>query len=120
MLAHELASKGSQVLCDKLFSALKHRIPRVECSMTKQWCALFESGRNRFAYVAHRKTSDSIQIWCAGDVDSLVKNKYLIVIPRNKIRGGWEENFPARFTVDSDTLIDPAADLLFSISYKKT
>jgi len=119
MSAHELASKGSQSLCNKLFDSLMRRIPRIERSMTKQWCAFFEKGNNRFAYVAHRKTTNSIQIWCAGDVDALINNKYLKVIPRTIIRGGWEENYPARFTVESADQIESAADLLYFISYKR-
>jgi len=118
MPAHDTASIGSRTLCDKLYAALMQRIPRLQRSMTKQWCALYETGGTRFAYIAHRKTSNSLEIWCSGDVDSLIKNSYMKVVPRSKIGAGWEDRFPARFKVDNETQIESAADLLYFISYK--
>jgi len=120
MPAHELASRGSKNLCDELYAALTRKIPRLQRSMTKQWCALHEAGGTRFAYIAHRKTTDHIQIWCAGDVDALIRNPYLRVTPRSKFREGWEDKYPARFTLAREDQIDAAADLLFFISYKKS
>jgi hypothetical protein len=118
MSAHSQASYESQHLCDKLFEKLIEYIPHMEVKRTKQWCALFVPGRNRFAYVSHRKRLSRIEIWCAGDVDELTSFRDLHVIPREEIRGGWEERFPARFTIDHDSDIPAACDLLFNVSYK--
>ena len=97
MTAHNLACTESKDLCDLLFEELQKQIPKLQRRETKQWCALFESGRNRFAYVSHRKQSGSIEVWCARDVDNLIAHTGITVSPRNKIRGGWEQRFPARF-----------------------
>jgi hypothetical protein len=118
MSAHSEASYESQHLCEKLFKKLLDYIPQIESKRTKQWCALFVPGGNRFAYVSHRKRLSRIVIWCAGDVDELTSFSALDVIPREKIKGGWEERFPARFIVDDEADIPAACDLLFNISYK--
>lgn len=73
MSAHSEASYGSQHLCQKLFDNLAISIPRLKRQQTKRWCALFEPGRNRFAYVSHRKRLSRIEVWCSGDVDKLTK-----------------------------------------------
>jgi hypothetical protein len=118
MSDHGSASDGSKIICEKLFNALRKRIPKLQRAETKKWCAFFEPGKNRFAYLSHRKTSSGVQIWCAGDLDLLVRNSFFKVIPRDKIRGGWEERFPARFYLDHEHQIDAAVSLLFSISYQ--
>ncbi|RQW86468.1 MAG: hypothetical protein EHM79_09680 [Geobacter sp.] len=118
MSAHFKASVESRNLCESLFLALKRKIAKLERGHTKQWCALYELGGNRFAYISHRKTDASIQIWCAGDVDALKKNPYIKVLPRDNIKKGWEERFPARFSIEKESQVQAAAELLFSISYK--
>jgi hypothetical protein len=118
MSDHSEASYESQQLCEKLFKRLLVYIPQIESKRTKQWCTLFVPGGNRFAYVSHRKRLSRIEIWCAGDVDELTSFSALDVIPREKIKGGWEERFPARFIVDDEADIPAACDLLFNISYK--
>ena len=117
MSAHSEASDNSQYLCQKLYEGLSKLIPELQRKQTKRWCALFEQGRNRFAYVSHRKKMSRIEIWCAGDVDELVSHSNIIVIPRDEIKSGWEEKFPARFVIDDDSDIPAACDLLFNVSY---
>jgi hypothetical protein len=118
MSAHSEASYGSQQLCEKLFKKLIGYIPQIERKRTKRWCVLFVPGGNRFAYVSHRKLLSRIEVWCAGDVDELTSFSALDVIPREEIKGGWEERFPAGFIVDDEADILAACDLLFNISYK--
>jgi hypothetical protein len=118
MSAHTEASYESQYLCEKLFEMLLSRIPQLNRKQTKQWCALYDFGRNRFAYVSHRKRLSRIEVWCSGDVDELKKYSSIDVIPRDEIRGGWEEKFPARFVIDDESDIPAACDLLFNISYR--
>ena len=118
MSAHSEASYGSQHLCEKLFQKLLDHIPQLEIKQTKQWCALFVPGKNRFAYVSHRKRLSRIEVWCAGDVDELTSFSRLNVMPREEIKGGWEERFPARFIIDDGSDISAACDLLVNISYK--
>ena len=118
MSAHSEASYESQQLCKKLLKKLLGYIPKIECQQTKRWCAFFVSGRNRFAYVSHRKRLSRIEIWCAGNVNELTSFSALDVIPRKKIKGGWEEKFPARFIIDDESDIHVACDLLFKVSYK--
>jgi hypothetical protein len=118
MSAHSEASYKSQQLCEKLFKKLLGYIPQLESKRTKQWCVLFVPRGNRFAYVCHRKRLSRIEVWCAGDIDELTSFSALDVIPRDEIKGGWEERFPACFIVDDEADISAACDLLFNISYK--
>ena len=118
MSAHSEASFDSQNLCRKLFEALFLYIPKLQIKQTKQWGAFFEPGRNRFAYISHRKQLPRIEVWCAGDVDKLKRYTSLDIIPRDEIRGGWEERFPARFVIDDETDIPTACELLFNVSYR--
>ena len=118
MTAHSEASDGSQYLCQELYEGLLKLIPELQRKQTKQWCAFFEQGKKRFAYVSHRKRMSRIEIWCAGDVDVLVSYSNLDVIPRDEIKSGWEEKFPARFVIDDSSDIPSACDLLFNVSYR--
>jgi hypothetical protein len=118
MSAHSEASSESQYLCQELFKGLSEIIPELQRKQAKQWCAIFQQGGNRFAYVSHRKTLPRIEIWCAGDVDELITYSNIEVIPRDKIKGGWEERFPARFVIDDESDIPAACDPLFSVSYQ--
>ena len=60
----------------------------------------------------------TIEVWCAGDVDELIAYPKIDVIPRDVIRGGWENRFPARFVIDDASDIISACELLFNISYR--
>lgn len=118
MSAHKGACGESQQLCQLLVEELRRQIPKLHCRETKQWCALFEPGRNRFAYVSHRKTSGAIEVWCAGDVDALLAHGGAAVVRRAVIRGGWEERFPARFFLRTSRAIRGACTLLYEVSYR--
>ena len=117
MSAHLSASIESQNLCQKLYDRLQTKIPSLKRTQTKRWCGLYEPGRNRFAYISHRKTISRIEVWCLGDIEDLQRNARLNVIPRDEIRRGWEERFPARFFIDQESNIETACDLLYRISY---
>jgi len=117
MSDHIEASLGSKNMCQKLFDCLAEKIPNLKRSQSKNWCGFYQAGRNRFAYISHRKQSSDIQIWCSGDVEDLLNESRIEVIPREEIKSGWEEKYPARFYVKSDLDIDPACDLLYKISY---
>lgn len=117
MSAHELASVGSKNLCDLLIKELQKKIPQLECARSKNWCGIFEPGKNRFAFISHRKKQNKIEVWCAGDVDDLTVPASINVIPRDKIRPGWEELYPARFFIENDSDISAASELLYRVSY---
>ena len=117
MSAHALASTGSKNLCDLLIIELQKKIPRLECARSKSWCGLYEPGRNRFAFISHRKRQQKIEVWCAGDIDDLTASTSINVIPREKIRPGWEERYPARFSIENESDIEAASDLLYRVSY---
>jgi len=117
MSAHDLASTGSKNLCELLIRELQNKIPRLECARSKSWCGLYEPGRNRFAYISHRKRQQKIEVWCAGDVDDLTSATSINVIPRDTIKPGWEERYPARFIIENESNIGAASDLLYRVSY---
>lgn len=119
MSAHSKASPESQALCDRLLQALQQDAPDLERSSTQVSCGFFRSGWTRFAYVYHSKTKPQVEVWCRGDVPELERSAgSLRVRPRDKIRPGWEEAFPARFTLDRTTEVQPAAKLLSTVSMR--
>jgi hypothetical protein len=120
MSAHSEASSGSQDLCQKLYELLSKCIPGLHCKQTKRWCALFKEGSKRFAYINHRKKMKKIEVWCSGDVDELSAHSGIHIIPRDKMRGGWEEGFPARIIIEDDSDIIHACDLLFNVSFRSS
>jgi hypothetical protein len=115
---HQRACADSRALCDLLVGGLRKRIPKLQSHETKSWCALFEPGRSRFAYVAHRTASAAIEVWCTGDLEDLTAHKGAKVVPRPNIRKGWNKRFPGRFQVTSPTGIEGACDLLHDVSYQ--
>ena len=117
MTAHAEASSDSKQLCQSLFDRLASRIPNLERRETKRWCALFQQGRNRFAYVGHRKTSGEIEVWCAGDIERLVNHGGMHVVPRAKMRIDWERRFPGRFFLKSSREVNGACALLYEVSF---
>src|SRR5712692_7561390 len=118
MTAHKGACDESQQLCHLLVEELRKRVPKLQCRETKQWCALFEPPRNRLAYISHRKTSAVIEVWCAGDVNDLMGHGGIDIVPRTKIRGGWEQRFPGRFFLSTAREIRSACALLYEVSYR--
>ena len=58
-----------------------------------------------------------IEVWCLGEPDDLAQNTTLQVEPRTPTSGGFGLQFQARFFVDNLLDIDPAAELLYQVSY---
>jgi len=118
MKAHEKASRGSKDLCDQLFDALQKAIPKLQRAPNTGSCGLFQEGRTRFAYVYHSKAKSRIEIWCRGDVDTLMsQGQGLGVTPRKKQDPGWAQEFPARFQIHSGAEIEAAARFLTDVSF---
>ena len=118
MSDHMEACEESKTLCNMLYECLSQRIPNLEQAETIRWCALYQQGRTRFAYVNHRKSMRRIEVWCLGDPVELQRGTSLNVVPRENMRGGWQRRFPARFFVDQPSEIDSACDLLYQVSYR--
>lgn len=117
MSGHSEACNGSRDLCDQLYEELSARIPRLNRSQTKQWCGLYQESRTRFAYVAHKKKSDSLEIWCRGDVRKLRARRDITFRQRNSQGSGWEESFPGRFEVHGPQGLDAAVRCLVEEAY---
>ena len=107
-------------LCDLLFEALSVRIPRLHRSEVKRWCGLYQESRSRFAYIAHRKKSDSLQVWCGGDVKRLFAREDIDFRKRSGQGPGWEEGFPGRFDIRSREQLDAAVQCLVDEAYPKS
>jgi hypothetical protein len=115
--AHQLAARGSARLCDLLFDALRATIPTLARSQAHRWCGFYAPGRRRFAYVAHFKTEDRVEVWCRGDLSALAKYAPPRVRQRGKPSEGWAEDFKGRFDLRSASAIPAAARLLIAVSY---
>ena len=121
MSAHSIACRGSQDLCEELYAAVKALAPQLRSGTSERWCFYYAPGRKRFAYVAHYKTTDRVQVWCRGDLNKLQKAGPPLVKPRGRTEsGGWEREFPGRFELTSATQIPAAARLLHAVSYARS
>lgn len=120
MSGHSEACYESRVLSDSLFAHLKTKIPNLRRSETTRWCALFEEGKRRFAYVNHRKTMQRIEVWCLGAVEDFSRYPSLNVQLREPSTGGFSEDFQVRVFVDDASQTTLLADLLHSVSYQKS
>jgi hypothetical protein len=119
MSGHRESRKESRSLCDELYEALKGSIPNLRCAPTQRWCGYYTPTRRRFAYVAHFKTSDRIEVWCRGSLNDLRKVDSPVVRGRTRTdSGGWEDEFPGRFEVTHASQIPGAAKLLYTVSYR--
>ena len=94
-------------------------MPGLERAQTKKWCAFYEPGRSRFAYVRHRLSVAGLEIWCRGDTVALEKQPGIIFRERAAIPedGGWEKSFPGRFEVILHEDIPAAANCLARVAY---
>src|SRR5690606_15114764 len=117
MSSHFDAGHDSKRFCQMLYRNLAAKIPNMEREETEQWCSLRASGGNKFAWISHRKRMSRIEIWCAGDVQDLMRHSKIEVHPRGKIKRGWERKFPARIFVDEEADVSLAADLLYRVSH---
>lgn len=117
MSDHTESCSQSQDLCDALFAQLVRKIPHLQRSQSARWCALFEDGRKRFAYVTHRKRMNRIEVWCLGEFEQLEEHSDLPVKPRTPTTSGWR-GFGGRIFVDDISQIDAAAELLCQVSYQ--
>jgi len=117
MLDHNEACDGSKDLCDRLFECVSTRIPNLLQLKTKTTCALYQSGRTKFAYIRHRKRISRIEIRCLGDTIMLQKSTSLNVKPVGEKRGNLGGGFQARFFVDQPSEINSACNLLYQVSY---
>jgi hypothetical protein len=120
MTAHYSACVASSALCDQIYNGLKSLIPNLERKLLNTWCALYEPGKTRLAYIQHRRTSGKVGIWCTGDLGDLLAFKKLSVVPRENFRNTWERRFPARFFVETATDVSNAIEILHKVSYPAT
>ena len=120
MTNHDSSYHKSQSLCDLLCEGLRASIPKLRCDPIAKWCALYEQGRTRFAYVLHLKTRGEIEIWCRGNPIDLSVHPGIHYTGRASPSGGWSEAFPGRFKVHSTGQIDAAVKALLLHSYKQS
>jgi hypothetical protein len=117
--AHADSCLGSQRLCDELYRLMSKAVPGLERAQTKKWCAYYEPGRSRFAYVRHRLSVAGLEIWCRGDTAMLDKQPGIVFRERAVIpdAGGWEKTFPGRFEVVAHDDVPAAARCLVRVAY---
>jgi hypothetical protein len=112
---HSGASDGSASLCDHIYNLLIAEIPDLRRKMVKRWCCFYCEGKNRFAYVTHRKRSVRLEVWFASSPDLKLRFPELDVRPRSETSGGWK-GFDSRFYVDTELQAKEAANLLILTS----
>ena len=120
MSAHEQACEDSRLLCDKLYQCLSRRISHLRCVETQRWCALYQRGRKRFAYLNHRKRLSRVEVWCLGDPATLQEDGNLTVRPRQQTTGGFGKAFQARFFLNNPSQINSACELLHRVSFTRS
>ncbi len=119
MSDHTESLSSSADLCDALYTGLAKRIPNLKRSQSYRWCAFFQEGSPRFAYVSHRKKSSRIEVWCRGEFEVLAARSPLTFHPRKPTSGGFGREFEARFFVDDAAQLPAAIQILYDVSYQR-
>jgi hypothetical protein len=119
MARHGNSFSGSDSLCDRLFYGLSSKIPNLRRLPLQESCAIFQEGKNRFAYVYHYKRSDPITIWCRGDIAKLRALAGSTFRSRRVQSDVWR-NFPGSFKVRGPDEIAAAVRCLFEEAYPQT
>lgn len=119
MTGHHDACSGSACLCNDLFDGLSEKIPNLKRERKQESCAIFQDGKNRFAYVYHYKTSGQITVWCRGDIAKLHALTGGTFRPRQAKSGVWRD-FPGSFKVNGRAGIAAAVKCLIEESYSQT
>jgi hypothetical protein len=118
MPSHNNASKESKHLCHRLVEELQHFLPDVARSESKDTCALYVPGRNRFAYVYHRSEAGLIRVYFRGNVSvAPALQKQLHVQVRPKVEKGWDKEFPYFIEINSAELLPAVANLINTNAY---
>lgn len=118
MPSHNNASKKSQHLCHRLIEELQHLLPDVARSESKDTCALYMPGKNRFAYVYHRSEGGFIRVYFRGDISVVTAlQKQLPVQVRPKVEKGWDKEFPYFIEINDIELLPAVANLIFTNAY---
>jgi hypothetical protein len=110
--------EGSSSLCDLLFDGLSAEIPDLKRKRLSESCSIYQEGRSVFAYIYHRKRSDTVEIWCRGDSDRLKACAGITFRERNQ-EGPVFGVFPGRFSVNPNQ-IDAAVRCLCDEAYPKS
>ncbi len=113
MSNHQDSCGGSRALCDKLFEVLSKTIDGLQRTQVKTWCCYCgPSRRKRFAYVTHRVRARRIEVWFLGNTGAAPNYPGLDIRPRAPTEGTYGTNYQARFSVEDESQIAAAADLL--------
>lgn len=117
---HDNASNESQGLCQNLLKELRKYNSDVTLNESKDTCAVFVEGRNRFAYVYHRSKGEFIRVYFRGDISvapALQKELSITINIRPKIEKGWDKEFPYFMEIDSNEQILVAAKIVYLNAY---
>jgi len=120
MPSHNKASQESQELCQNLLEALRKELPDVTRSESKDTCAIYVPGKNRFAYIYHRSKGKFIRVYFRGDISvtpALQKESSIIINTRPKVEKGWEKEFPYFVEIDSNEDISVIANIIYINAY---
>lgn len=118
MPTHKNASTESQSLCENLLEEIRKFLPMATRSESKDTCAIFVPGRNRFAYVYHRSKGGFIRCYFRGDVS--VKPSFqsgITVNIRPKVEKGWDKEFPYFVEIDDHHSLSRVAHILYTNAY---
>lgn len=118
MPSHNKASRESQNLCQNLILELRRFLPLVTRFESKDTCAIYVPGRNRFAYVYHRSKGGFIRVYFRGEVSvKPALQAELTINVRPKVEKGWDKEFPYFVELSDQGSLTEAAQLLFTNAY---
>ena len=118
-MQHDDSHPAGVALCNLLYEQLKQEVPSIQRQTTEDLkCGLLAVGRNRFAYVNHRKTTPNVQIYFRAIRDVIpTTSPSILVKTRTKFTTAWEREFPHYLDVTEREQIPSVADLLLGTAY---
>jgi hypothetical protein len=116
---HDDASEGSRNCCNHLLDSLRVFIPDVVRAPSKETCALYVSGKNRFAHIYHRKEDESIRVYFRGDIGLSISDPTgaIKIQRRDKVEKGWDKEFPYFATLTAESNFPAFAKLVSAVAY---
>ncbi len=118
MSSHSQAHETCRRLCDGLVANLDACLRDTGGADRKEsanWCSIGPAGGPRIAYVRHRKTSASLQLYVLAGLDSSKLPPGLALSPRTTIATGWEKRLPHYIEVNDESVLPGLAALVATL-----
>jgi hypothetical protein len=103
------------MLCDRLFQALRQKIPGLQIKNNDEWSSIWSTGAV-IAWVSYGKIRSGITVWFIGDSEKAKKiSASALALKTTSIASAWG-NCCGSFMISKDDQIAEAVEMIFAVS----